>query len=84
MIIPIQCFSCGKQIAHKWEKYQQKIQEEYNKKPNLNNVHILTEDVVEFIKNKKPIEEKTLDELGLKRYCCRRMFISHIDLCEKL
>ena len=22
MIIPIQCFSCGKQIAHKWEKYQ--------------------------------------------------------------
>ena len=84
MIIPIQCFSCGKQIAHKWEKYQQKIQEEYNKNPNLNKVNILTEDVVEFIKNNKPIEEKTLDELGLKRYCCRRMFISHIDLCEKL
>lgn len=84
MIIPIQCFSCGKQIAHKWEKYQQKIQEEYNKNPNLNKVHILTEDVVEFIKNKKLIEEKTLDELGLKRYCCRRMLISHIDLCEKL
>jgi DNA-directed RNA polymerase subunit N (RpoN/RPB10) len=84
MIIPIQCFSCGKQIAHKWEKYQQKIQEEYNKNPNLNKVNILTEDVVEFIKNNKPIEEKTLDELGLKRYCCRRMFVSHIDLCGKL
>ena len=84
MIIPIQCFSCGKQIAHKWEKYQQKIQEEYNKNPNLNKVNILTEDVVEFIKNNKSIEEKTLDELGLKRYCCRRMFVSHIDLCGKL
>ncbi len=22
---------------------------------------------------------KVLDELGVKRYCCRRMFISHVD-----
>ena len=25
-----------------------------------------------------------LDELGMKRYCCRRMLISHVDLIEKL
>ena len=25
---------------------------------------------------------KVLDSLGIKRYCCRRMFISHIDLAE--
>lgn len=25
-----------------------------------------------------------LDELGLKRYCCRRMLLSHVDLIEKL
>jgi len=25
MIIPIRCFSCGKPIAHLWEKYQEKI-----------------------------------------------------------
>ena len=23
---------------------------------------------------------KVLDELGVKRYCCRRMFLGHIDL----
>ncbi|HIQ03091.1 MAG TPA: DNA-directed RNA polymerase subunit N [Desulfurococcales archaeon] len=23
---------------------------------------------------------KVLDELGIKRYCCRRMLLSHIDL----
>lgn len=23
---------------------------------------------------------KVLDELGIKRYCCRRMLISHIEL----
>ncbi len=25
-----------------------------------------------------------LDELGIKRYCCRRMFISHIDLSDEV
>jgi len=25
-----------------------------------------------------------LDELGLKRYCCRRMLLTHVDLIEKL
>ena len=25
-----------------------------------------------------------MDELGLKRYCCRRMILSHVDLIEKL
>jgi len=28
--------------------------------------------------------KKTLDELGLKRYCCRSMFISHVDLVEEV
>lgn len=25
-----------------------------------------------------------LDELGLKRYCCRRMILSHIEVIDKL
>lgn len=25
-----------------------------------------------------------LDALGLKRYCCRRMLLAHVDLIEKL
>ena len=27
---------------------------------------------------------KALDELGLKRYCCRRMLLTHVDLISKL
>ncbi|MEM1866448.1 MAG: DNA-directed RNA polymerase subunit N [Zestosphaera sp.] len=27
---------------------------------------------------------RVLDDLGVKRYCCRRMFISHLDLIEEL
>jgi DNA-directed RNA polymerase I, II, and III subunit RPABC5 len=25
-----------------------------------------------------------LDGLGLRRYCCRRMLLTHVDLIEKL
>ena len=36
----------------------------------------------EFIEKKsqnKPIEALVLDKIGLKRYCCRRHFLGHID-----
>eukprot|EP00804_Cyclotella_cryptica_P005720 CCRYP_000067-RA/>CCRYP_000067-RA protein AED:0.08 eAED:0.08 QI:1698/1/1/1/0/0/2/318/130 len=29
-------------------------------------------------------EGDALDELGLRRYCCRRMMLTHVDLIEKL
>ena len=27
---------------------------------------------------------QALDDLGLKRYCCRRMLLTHIELIDKL
>ena len=27
---------------------------------------------------------KILDDLGMKRYCCRRMFISHVEVIDEL
>ncbi len=27
---------------------------------------------------------KVLDELGVKRYCCRRMFISHVEIIDEV
>jgi DNA-directed RNA polymerase I, II, and III subunit RPABC5 len=29
-------------------------------------------------------EKKALDTLGLKRYCCRRMLLCHVDVFEHL
>ena len=26
MIIPIRCFSCGKPVAHLWEKYKERVE----------------------------------------------------------
>lgn len=28
--------------------------------------------------------EKVLNELGLKRYCCRQLFLGHIDLLKEI
>lgn len=30
------------------------------------------------------VTSDAMDELGLKRYCCRRMIMTHVDLIEKL
>ena len=39
----------------------------------------------EFIERVKKGEDprKVLDDLGIKRYCCRRMLLSHIDLLRE-
>jgi DNA-directed RNA polymerase subunit N (RpoN/RPB10) len=34
------------------------------------------------LKDKKP--DVVLDELGISRYCCRRMFLSHVDIIQSL
>ena len=28
--------------------------------------------------------KEVLDNLGIKRYCCRRVFISHVNLIEEM
>ncbi|KAF2019646.1 hypothetical protein BU24DRAFT_419263 [Aaosphaeria arxii CBS 175.79] len=30
------------------------------------------------------VDGEVLDQLGLRRYCCRRMVLTHVDLIEKL
>jgi len=57
MLIPIRCFSCGKTIAHLWEKYNERVSKGESKK-------------------------KVLDDLNLKRFCCRAVFIGNVDLID--
>lgn len=81
MIIPIRCFTCGKVVAHLWEKYQDKVQDNYNKDVDISKKSRFID--VEKCKE-KTVEGKTLDELGVDRYCCRRMLLTHIDLFDKI
>jgi len=34
--------------------------------------------------NKGESPKKILDDLGLERYCCRALFLGHVDLLDKV
>ena len=38
--------------------------------------------VAQCVNGKKPAD--AMNELGLKRYCCRRMVLTHVNLVDKL
>ena len=73
MIIPIRCFTCGKVIANKYETYKEKTKKKDN---NITTIEINSKDV------KKTLEGKVMDELGLNRYCCRKVIMTHVDLID--
>jgi len=80
MIIPIRCFTCNKLIGDKYQYYLEKKQE-IDKDPNALEKTITTSSI-ESGNVQKTEYGKLLDELEIKRYCCRRMFISQVDIID--
>jgi len=82
MIIPIRCFTCNNVIAHKWEEYFNKIQMKYSN-DEVDNMR--KERFIDIKKSiNKAYEGTVLDEIGLKSYCCRKNFLSHVELTDKV
>ena len=81
MIIPVRCFSCGHVIGHLWERYSKAVN-----KFDVENVDFKdkAEEAEKAVKNedKAKIAELTLSALDVNRYCCRRMFVSHVELID--
>lgn len=82
MIIPIRCFTCNKVIAHLWDEYLNQIQMAYIESDVKNNRKNRFVNIEEL--ENKTVEGLILDKLGLNKYCCRRMMLSHVDLCDKI
>jgi DNA-directed RNA polymerase I, II, and III subunit RPABC5 len=59
MIIPVRCFTCGKEIASKWETYR-KLRAENVPMPQV------------------------WEQLGITRFCCKRMLVSHVNLIDDI
>ena len=36
------------------------------------------------VREKKESPREVLDDLGIKRYCCRRMLLTHVELIDTL
>lgn len=76
MIIPVRCFTCGKVLADKYQFYLREVnKKKVDKKMEVDKVTYLTEDFMD-----KTVEGEVLDELGLTKYCCKRHFLTHIDI----
>ena len=81
MIIPIKCFTCGKVIADKYRYYQEQVRKKKLAKRgngesiDIDKVLYLTKEFAE-----KTPEGEVLDELNMKKMCCRRHFLTHVDI----
>lgn len=84
MIIPIRCFTCGKVVSHLWEPYLEKVQKISLEERDIDNMDQKYRFVNVETLREKTKEGKVLDELGIKKYCCRRMMLCNVDLMEKL
>ena len=73
MIIPICCVSCNSVIAGKYLAYL-KLVKDYRREAGKTEMEYLTATTV------KTSEGKALDDLKVKRPCCRRHFLTHVDL----
>jgi DNA-directed RNA polymerase subunit N (RpoN/RPB10) len=73
MIIPIRCFSCHDVISGKYLAYLEKVQK-YRKESGKTDMEYLSGITT------KTAEGKALDDLGVDRPCCRRHFLTHVDL----
>jgi len=79
MLIPIRCFTCNNVIADKWDPFiiMTNLEKNNNDKQVENKLDVKYIDVNN---PDKSIEGKVLDELGLHKYCCRRMMLSNVHL----
>lgn len=81
MIIPIKCFSCGTVIADKYRFYVEEVRKKkLAKKSNSESIDI--DKVLYLTKefHEKTPEGEVLDELGMRKMCCRRHFLTHVDI----
>ena len=76
MIIPIKCFTCGMVLADKYRYYLEEVRKlKLNKDIDVDKVMYLTKEY----KEKTP-EGEVMDNLGLKKMCCRRHLLTHVDI----
>ena len=82
MIIPVRCFTCGNVLADKWIPYITTVQEEKNKQTEGSDEPPTT--YIDLKNPQKSVEGHILDEMGLHKYCCRRMMISNTHLISSI
>ena len=79
MLFFILCPTCGEPIGHLWKKYKTAIQLAKGKKENKLDTYQTI-----YGTGQETAEYKFLNEHKITKYCCRRCFLTNIDLCDKI
>jgi DNA-directed RNA polymerase I, II, and III subunit RPABC5 len=74
--LTVKCFNCGNVIANKYEYYLAEVRRlKIARGMDTEKVIYLTKEYI----NKTP-EGEVMDALKLKKMCCRRHFLTHVDI----
>lgn len=94
MIIPIRCFTCNHVLADKWKWFEKECEKLSFTDANGDDEGVKVSDKKQL--KRKPSDKtrppaknmdvanraELLDKLGLKRLCCRRHMLGHVDMME--
>jgi DNA-directed RNA polymerases I, II, and III subunit RPABC5 len=76
MIIPVRCVTCGKVIGDLYQSYLKQTKNYTEEHGDVNTIDMKSKNI------KKTKKGEVMDSLGLKRYCCRRHILTHVDLID--
>mgnify|MGYP001484915520 CR=1 FL=1 len=70
-MIPVKCFTCGYVLADKYRYYVERV----NEKKDFDEPTYASKDEIN-----KTVEGKILDDLFIRKICCRRHMLTHVDI----
>ena len=80
MIIPVKCFTCGKVIGDKYRAYLEQVRKrKIGGNVEVNKVVYLTPEKRSGKPEETP-EAIEMNKLGIHKMCCRRHFLTHVDI----
>jgi DNA-directed RNA polymerase I, II, and III subunit RPABC5 len=77
MLIPVRCSNCGKLLADKYDYYMKQLR-------LLKGSAALEPICFDGKKVIKTVEADVLDKMQINRYCCRKNFLTHVPLIDKV
>jgi DNA-directed RNA polymerase subunit N (RpoN/RPB10) len=74
MLLPVRCFSCGKEISSYYRAYEREVRKK-KLASGVSDVIYLTK-----VHAEKTAEGEVLDNLQIKKMCCRRHLLTHVEI----
>jgi DNA-directed RNA polymerase subunit N (RpoN/RPB10) len=74
MLLPVKCFSCGKEISSYYRAYEREVRKK-KLASGVSDVIYLTK-----VHTEKTAEGEVLDNLQIRKMCCRRHLLTHVEI----